>query len=72
MKMLRHVNEGDLLRKVQGNLKGTRKIVSFGAGTKVVEGKKPKKAAGGTNNTGEQGKQKEGDGVGEEEDSKED
>ena len=59
MKMLRHVNEADLLRKVQGNLKGTRKNVSFGAGTKVVEGKKPKKGAAGVNPTGEQGKAEE-------------
>jgi hypothetical protein len=36
MKMLRHGNETDLLRKVQANLKG-RKNVSFGAGTKITD-----------------------------------
>lgn len=51
LKMFRHANEADLLRKIQGNLKG-RKNVSFGAGTKVLDAKKPgksmsKKGAGG-------------------------
>lgn len=44
IKMLRHVNEAELLRKVQGNIKG-RKNVSFGAGTKVKDALKPGKGA---------------------------
>ena len=40
LKMFRHANEGDLLRKIEGNLKG-RKNVSFGAGTKKLDAKNP-------------------------------
>jgi hypothetical protein len=43
LKMFRHANEADLLRKIQGNLKG-RKNVSFGAGTKVKDAKNPGKS----------------------------
>lgn len=43
MKMFRHANEAELLRKIQGNLKG-RKNVSFGAGTKVLDAKNPGKS----------------------------
>ena len=47
MKMFRHTNEGDLLRKVQANLKGSggnRKNVSFGAGTITKDAKNPGKS----------------------------
>lgn len=43
LKMFRHANEGDLLRKIEGNLKG-RKNVSFGAGTKKLDAKNPGKS----------------------------
>ena len=43
LKMFRHANEAELLRKIQGNLKG-RKNVSFGAGTKVFDAKNPGKS----------------------------
>ena len=63
MKMFRHANEADLLRKIQGNLKG-RKHVSFGAGTKVLDAKNPgksmKKGDGGVGSGGDGSEMSEG------------